>query len=179
MLIASFELGLLYALIYVHNYGLEYPFNDLRDQHIAQGFSWRPGSVSFKPLNLSFCLAVEVWLEDKVYLRPDTVRAILVPFSITSSEGVVITDVTAADPGDEVVLIPEGEYALVFETGFREEYRNNPEYRGEDIDMLPTWCRFTFVPGEGVQAAILRVDAELSPVYPLLMEAQPAGMPYD
>lgn len=179
MLIASFNLGLLYTLFYVHNYGLEYPFNDLDDQHIAQGFSWRPESVSFESLNSSPYLAVEVHLEDEIRLEDDTVRAILVPFSVTSSKGIVITDVTAADPGDEVVLILKGEYSLLFETGFREEFRNDPAYQGRSLSLLPTWCRLTFIPQQSTQAKILRADEGLSPVDPLLMEANPLGIPCD
>lgn len=172
MLLSSFDLGIFHGKIDVFNLDLEIPFNKWTDQHNAQGFSWRSGSVSFNMLNSCTSSAVEIFLKEEINLKSDTVRSILVPFSVTSSEGIAITNTLPVERY-EIVLIPAGDYALVFETGFQEQYRNDQEYQGRFSTLLPTWCRFTFVLIKNIQPEILKQDALLSPVYPLFMDTQP------
>ncbi|WNZ26896.1 hypothetical protein HJG54_28635 [Leptolyngbya sp. NK1-12] len=52
-LLASFQLRALYNQVAVFDPSLEYPYNDWLPQHAAQGFTWRPGSVSFGTLTQS------------------------------------------------------------------------------------------------------------------------------
>ncbi|WNZ26897.1 hypothetical protein HJG54_34260 [Leptolyngbya sp. NK1-12] len=116
---------------------------------------------------------IEVWLADHASIQEDTIRAIVVPFSVGSSGTVAVQSVIDR-PGSSLVSIPEGNYALVFEAGVRAEYRQDPAYQGRKAALLPSWCRLTFIPQESVQPEILRADERLSPTYPLLMAAEPA-----
>lgn len=152
----SFDLTVTYSQIALFDPSLQNPFNDWRPQHVAQRFSWRPESVSFGTLQEGGVLRVEVRLVKEIGLRADAKRAILVPFSVGPSG---LIEVAGLDTGKQV-NVPEGNYALVFETGYN------------DDDTM--WCRLTFVPSDSVQAEILRADSEMSPSSPLLMEARPA-----
>jgi len=173
MLLSSFDLGLTFSQIVVFEPDLEHPFNDWKQEHINQGFAWRPGSVSFRTLGSGTRVRVEVWMSDAFELRADTVRAIQVPYQIDSSRAIAIQDVSS-QPDENIIQIPEGDYALVFEIGFVESLRANPQYQGRLEDLLPMWCKFTFIPDENVEPAILRADLGLSPIPALCMEADPA-----
>ncbi len=131
---------------------------------------------------------IEVWvaeLSEQISILPETLRAILLPFSV-GKQGIKIGNFIE---GVEVsVLIPEGNYALLFELKLRNdvEYLNSPEYQKNTAGgFTDEWCRLTFYPKENaVQPEILRLDTEstlpypvegyipLNPTYPLLMEIQ-------
>lgn len=149
----SFELFVTYSQIAIFDPTLKNPFNDWQKQHNKQGFAWRPKSVSFGTLEDGGLHKVEIHETDKINLKPNTKRAILVPFE--SSGLVEIASISEA----KRINIHKGSYSLVFEIG----------YDGSD-----PWCVFTFLAGGSFQAKILRLDSELSPSYPLLMEANPA-----
>jgi hypothetical protein len=153
---ASFDLFVSYSQIAVFNPNLQNPFNDWQPQHIAQGFSWRPGSVSFGTLEDSGVIHIEIVQAQNISLDNDSKIAILVPFSVSENNSVEISSIGSG----QTVEIPNGNYALVFEIG----YSANAEM----------WCRFTFVPKADVQADILIADSSLSPSSPLLMDARPA-----
>jgi len=109
-------------------------------------------------------------------MKEDTVRAIQVPFTVISTQGVAIEGIST-EPNTNLIPILSGNYALIFETGFKEKYRGDPEYQDRLVILLPTWCRFTFIfkgVQESIEAKILRADPNLSPTFPLLMEADPA-----
>jgi Competence protein J (ComJ) len=144
----------------VFNADLEDPYNDCLQQHIDQGFSWRPGSASFYTLVDAGNLPVEIRLADQVNLRPDAQRAILVPFTVSPIERIGVSDLVR----DEFVDLAKGDYALVFETGLEDEGAEWPT----------EWCRLTFIRDNAVEGRILRADASMSPSYPLLMDARPA-----
>ena len=57
--------------------------NDWREQHVAQGFTWRPGTVSFATLGDLGNLRVEVRVAEDLDVLPDAVRAIVVPFAVS------------------------------------------------------------------------------------------------
>jgi hypothetical protein len=173
ILISSFQLGLTHSQITVFEPNLEPPFNDWSLQHYEQGFAWRPQSVAFRTLGSRCKLSVEVWLADEVHISSDVVRAILVPFSVSSTRTVAIQDVFS-EPNSNIISIPENQYALIFETGYSGEYIDTPQRQGNVADHSSTWCRFSFVPQESAQPKILRADERLSPTYPLLMQADPA-----
>ncbi|HEY9639053.1 MAG TPA: competence protein ComJ, partial [Coleofasciculaceae cyanobacterium] len=162
-LFASFQIGLSQNLISIFEPSLEYPLNDWLPENNVQGFSWRPQSVSFKTLGHGSNLDAEIWMANKINpLLEKTVRAILVPFSVSSSNIVAIED--APGPSNEhTISICEGEYTLIFETGFKEELRDDPKYEGRKVILLPTWCRLTFIAEKSRQAEILRCDESLSP----------------
>lgn len=153
-----FRLFVTYSQIAVFNSDLEVQTNDWKDVHVAQGFAWRPGSVSFGTLVDSYPLYVEVQQATGVELRPETVRAIVVPFFVSPAGHVGLSDM-----GNDVsTAIPPGPYALVFETG----------YVSNDIED-GTWVRLSFIPQSNVEPAILRVDEGLNPPDILDMHAAP------
>ena len=136
--------------------------NDWTERHVAQGFTWRPGTVSFGTLGDIGDLRVEVRVAGAPEALPDAARTIVVPFSVSPPGHVTLSDCV----NEETVGVPAGEYALLFEMGY------SSVRRGQEAE----WCRLSFVPGEDVQPEILRADAELSPQYPLLMEADPVWL---
>lgn len=79
--------------------------------------------------------------------------AILVPFSVTSSNGIAIQKVSR-EVNDNIISISQGEYTLVSEIGFRDEDRSDAKYQERLVDLLPTGYRFTFVSRESVRAEI-------------------------
>ena len=159
-------------------------YHTVTDQTLAQGFSGHPRSYNFSTLGDCLDIRIEVWLADQqeeVYLRSDTVRAIIVPFSCTAE--VIIADLMGLV---EQRIFLAGEYALVFEIKLRNdgEYLSSSQYQ-ENVEggFSHEWCYLTFYPRiETVQPEILRVDAwssppytlasyyPLKPTYPLLIE---------
>jgi len=84
--------------------------------------------------------------------------AIVVPFTVKNASQLGISDTVNES---RISIIPEGSYALLYETGYNE---NNS-----------MWFRLTFTPERDVQPKILlNRDNLLRPSYPLLMEAEPA-----
>ena len=153
----TFQLFVMSAYIAAFDPNLEKPFNDWSSQHIRQGFSWRSGSVSFSTLDDVGDIRVSVRRAPSVLVGDDSERAIVVPFTVGPSN---IVEIAGLDRGERV-HVAEGSYALLFETGF-------------DTSRM-MWCRMMFVPSTSVEPQILRADSRLSPEYPLLMEARPAG----
>jgi len=152
-----FILEVAYSQISVFQSCLKDPFNDWTDKHVAQGFSWRPGSVSFRTLDGEGPVSVIVEKGTTLDVSPSTIRAIQVPFHVQSGVGLEVATVVGAvgidlDPGD---------YTLLFEHG-----------RYGDSGM---WCKFRFVPGTAAPRVVC-ADAELHPGEELLMDAQPAAL---
>jgi hypothetical protein len=163
-MVSEFEMSISYAFLSIFDAGMEYAFNDWTEQHTAQGFSWRPGSVSFRTMNdWGGRSVINVLDDEKVAVDPDAQRAIVVPFLI----GPAGTFTVATIASTRKLPLPSGNYALLFETGFGE--------KGEGDDETPMWFKLTFVPSvTQVEPEILVADPELSPKYPLLMTAEPA-----
>jgi hypothetical protein len=162
--------------------------HDFTDQEFDQGFSHRPGSYNFSVLGDCMGLTTEVRVADEldaVHVRPDTVRAIMVPFSFsnsTSGFGISNLDLVV----ETIIHVAAREYALVFEIKLRNdpEYLNSPQYQ-ENVEggFTEEYCYLTLYPREEpVQPEILRLDtwtsaappsqsyAPLNPTYPLLMD---------
>ena len=171
----SFDLYVIHSLVAVFGQGFQGSFNEWSPEHIAQGFTWRPGSVSFETLVESGNVQVEVQQAKEINLKPQIQRAIRVPFSIDAS-GIVEVASTVSEPRAHIFNLPEGSYVLIFETGYLPslEANGNTDEEDEEYYEPPTWCRLTFIPSDSTQAEILVADANLSPSYPLLMTAQPA-----
>ncbi|MEM6291852.1 MAG: competence protein ComJ [Myxococcota bacterium] len=148
-------LDISYAQIAVFQSALADPFSDWTDRHLAQGFAWRPGSVSFATIEPSGPIEVEVVRGGPALAASSALRIIAVPFSI-AEDGAV--DVTSIGDG-EMLTLPAGSYRLTFEHGLR------------DGGM---WCRLSFeaVIGE-VTPKVLRAG-DLVPSEPLLMDASAA-----
>ncbi|HTE55125.1 MAG TPA: competence protein ComJ [Kofleriaceae bacterium] len=155
---ATFSVEVSYAQLAVFDSTLAAPFNDWTDDHVNQGFAWRPGSVSFGTLDSAGPVVVEV-------LRSRTVdesksaaeRIIAVPFSVPEHGNIEIASIAGGVP----LQIPPGEYELMFEHG-----------RGPDHGM---WANFYFrrVPAPAL-ARVVRADAALVPPPVLVMTAEPA-----
>jgi hypothetical protein len=162
--------------------------------HQCQGFAWMPGTVNFNVSDAEGELGnalVEVYLSDHIELRPDTLRAIQVPFSVGDAgisifnDGKIVagTATQLSTWRNIMIPVPPSQYALIFEMKFpdddeyveereleRREYFSGPYFR--DV-----YCRLTFVPQENPEPAILRADSYLAPERldgTFLMEAEGA-----
>ncbi|UFP95893.1 competence protein ComJ [Gloeobacter morelensis] len=149
----------------------EFRFNEWNDKHIEQGFSWRPGSVSFETLSDIGLLAVEVRVEPTFEIAPSAMRAIQVPFAVPEGESIFVG--ALIDEEDHRFAVPPGEYALVYQTGLVEA---QPPPGPPELDDADTWCRLSFVRQDNTQAEILRIEAGYMPVLPLLMQARAVGV---
>jgi hypothetical protein len=144
-----------YNQICVFNPDLHEPFNDWNDAHVRQGFSWRPGSVSFAAAeNVETDIDIARCVSWSLNVR--SVRAIVVPFTVPALGRVVVGSV-----GDERdVEVEAGLYELVFDLGWSDGSQ---------------WCRLSFVPNGQPSARILRADPEITKTTDLVMDARPAG----
>ena len=152
-----FNLEISYSQLAVFLYGLENPFNDWTDTHVAQGFSWRKESVCFGTLSGDGQCEVNVAIENEVTYSSEAVRVIVVPFKV-SKEGIEIASIT-----ESVVLdIPDGIYELVFSASPKASEEGNDIYE------------ITFVKNDNPKERILLADDELKPPQKLLMKAKAA-----
>jgi hypothetical protein len=153
----QFSLELAWSQISLFDANLVDPFNDWNERHLRQGFTWRPGSVSFKTPERFGEIDVEMDLVGSLKVEPDARRAMIVPF--TTWAGVIeISTISQA----EVIDIPPGRYALLYQTGIR----NGRQWVSFGLLESP------FMP---VEPVILRSDEEMDLHAPLLMEAEPAA----
>lgn len=145
-----------YAQLAVFDPALQDPFNDWRPEHVAQGFAWRAGSVSFATLEDGGRIDVQVRLASKSpTLLPETRRAIQVPFRVPDSGAVEVASIA----GGKQVEVPAGEYLMVFEHGIADDRM---------------WARITFVRDRSPRFAVLVADDALDPPDPLVTDAAPA-----
>ncbi len=164
----------------------------ITNNSLNQGFAWRPGHVEFYTVNADdfggfncpydmFGIELDIRLDEPVKLSSDAVRAIQVPFSVAGNDGIRITD-----DGDYVarpprkIAIPAGDYAFVFEQGWK--YDPQPieinEATGEDeMEFLYTlWGRLWFTPEQNAEPKIILQDPRderMRPTSPLCMNGVP------
>ena len=137
---------------------LRQPFNDWADQHVAQGFTWRPGSVSFRTILEAGQHSVEITvIEGTDAVHPEAVRAVEVPFTVPASGAIEIGSITETVP----LSVPAGSYLL------RCEFLRSVGVDGERVRLI-------FAKTEVPRFAVLRADPELSINSELLTTAQPA-----
>src|ERR1041384_2036552 len=146
----NFSLYISNSQLCIFDSSVQTPFNDWTEEHVKQGFSWRPGAVSFGTLEESGPIEVTVEIKEQINLRASTVRAIQVPFTVTENGGVEVATITDS----KQLKINPGEYSLVFEVGLEEDHN--------------MWCCFTFLTNPSKEAKILIADDELSPPERLL-----------
>jgi hypothetical protein len=102
-----------HSQILVFDATMERPFNDWTRQHTKQGFSWRPGSVSFSTVDGDGDALVEVIVADNsIDLPLEAVRVIDVPFIVPSNGSIEVCSIT----GGELVDLAPGPYQLRFES---------------------------------------------------------------
>jgi competence protein J (ComJ) len=147
----SFPLEVSYSQIVVFDSSLEKPFNDWTDEHVQQGFAWRPGSVSFGALEGDGSYAIELVTEVAEVL-PQAERVIQVPFEVSPGGSIEIASI----PDSRLVSIPPGVYQLRFECC--------PELR----------VRLVIIKSQNPSFEIVRADAELSRTKDLVLTAWPA-----
>ncbi len=155
---ARFAVEISYTQVAVFDQQLPNPFNDWTDAHVAQGFAWRPGSVSFGTLETAGHLSVQVFKGKEVDEGSSAAeRIIAVPFSVPAHGSVEIGSIG----GGAVVEIPPGEYELVFEHG-----------HDQDEHM---WANLYFMAVcDPVKPRIIRADSEMVPPKDFVMHAEPA-----
>lgn len=138
---------------------LSEPFNDWSDQHISQGFSWRPGSVSFLTMTEGGQHSIEVIVTDRLgSVDPEALRAIEVPFDVPAEQTIEIGSLIETFP----LSLSTGSYLLRCEFLLPD---SSEEGR----------VRLAFARNERPRFAIVRQDAELSSGRELLTTAQPAA----
>src|ERR1700722_12280690 len=81
MQVAAIMVEVVQGVVCVFDRGMVSPFNDWSDGAYRQGFSWRPGSVSFRTLPDDDVarILVTVFVQTELQVRSDALRAIMVP----------------------------------------------------------------------------------------------------
>jgi len=155
---SRFHIEVSYTQLAVFDPQLQNPFNDWTDEHVAQGFSWRPGSVSFGTLKSAGDLSLRIVRNKPFEPSSSTAeRTISVLFRVPMHGRVEIASVGVGAQ----IEIPPGDYELVFEHG-----------RSEAGEMWANlYFRTVFDP---VRPRVVRADSELSPPDPLVMSAESA-----
>jgi hypothetical protein len=152
----AFTLNVSYSQVAVFDSSLSQPFNFWTDKHVAQGFAWRPGSVSFCTLAEAGPHSVEVLVTSaEVEVSSDAIRVIQVPFEVPATGAIEVASIADSVP----LSIPSQMYALRFEC-----LRPNSE---SDIKFV-----FTAIPAPKFQ--VLRSDLPLVATDDLLLIASPA-----
>lgn len=132
-----------YGQIAVFQESQPQPFNGWTEAHVNQGFAWRPGAVSFRTKEEGGLHDIEIVRLPQIGAPFDGLRVIEVPFTVSSSDPVVIASID-----DEFQIeIPEGSYALRFAIAEEDSRRialifsrnDQPEFRilRADLDLLP------------------------------------------
>jgi Competence protein J (ComJ) len=178
---ACFDTGIFYGQFLVWpGFRDEYPGGDasetFSDDEYAQGFTWDSRGITFLRIFYDvecYEAQVEVWEANEFSLCPDTIRAVILPFTITEG-GLVVTDMYVGNDTQIVPFAP-GNYALTMEMKPRDddEYLNSQKYL-EDVEgsRIQAWCRLTLIPkDELIQPEILRDESgsRLTPPSPLAM----------
>jgi len=137
---------------------LEHPFNLWSEKHVQQGFSWRPGSVSFATLEEAAQYTIDVDVtSDDVALSSEAIRVIETPFEVPQNGAIEIASISDSIPLD----LASGPYALRFEC-FAAVADDNPK------------IRFVFIRKDKPSFQILRADDAIAGHGDLLLSASPA-----
>lgn len=148
------KLYVTYQQVSVFDPALPNPFNSWNDIHVAQGFSWRKGSVAFGTLEPDGHIEIEIYSHINPLPSSDVIRAIVVPFSTPDGGKVEIATITES----QLLAIPQDVKGLLFEAGLGGQ-RNK--------------YKITFITGESPAPEILIGDDELTLPDEYLMEAEP------
>lgn len=155
----TFGLEVSYGQLAVFASSLKQPFNDWTDRHVAQGFAWRPGSVSFRCLVEAGHHLIEIAVVDRLGpLDSEAVRVINVPFEVPLDGAVELGSISETIP----VSLPMGLFQL------RCEFFKPNSAVGARV-------RLTFAQMEKANFEVVRADQELSPGEVLLTTALPAS----
>jgi hypothetical protein len=98
-----------YSQLAIFSSALQHPYNDWTDEHVAQGFSWRAGSVSFYTLVEAGVHSVEVdFVKRFPPLDEEVIRAIEVPFDVPSDGAIEVGSISETVP----LAFPSGSFLL-------------------------------------------------------------------
>ena len=154
----EFPILVSYAQVTVFDPSLERPFNQWTDRHVAQGFSWRPGSAAFRTISEDgpHLVTVEVDVTENGK-SPNAARIIDVPFEVPADGFVEIGSISDGS----LIEVPTGTYKLRFECY-------------DPIDGQVARIRFLFTPDTNPTFHISRADPDLSPENELLLTTSAA-----
>lgn len=158
MSVTTIELNISYNQIAVFLSDLHQPFNDWTEQHVAQGFAWRPGSVSFRTIVESGKHFIEVvTVKNFDSLGEDVLRAIEVPFEIPTDGKIDVASIS-----DSISMkLPPGMYCL------------RCEFLGKK-NADEKFIRIVFASNDTPHFSLLKADEDLSPKSNLLTTAAAA-----
>jgi hypothetical protein len=145
------DLAISHAQVCVFDPALATPFNDWSERHVQQGFSWRPGSVSFAVEPDCPQLHVAVYCSTSKPKLADASTAIRVPFEVPPAGEVEVASIADGF----LVRITPGGYDLYF------------ALRGQRVDL-------TFAERAHAEAQVIVSWHLASPQPSYLMEANPA-----
>jgi len=153
----DFALMVTHSQIIIFDPSLDVGFNDWTDQHVAQGFSWRPGSVAFGTLDEGgpHLVRLIVGAHDS---NVAGARVIDVPFHVPPDGRIEVASI----PSGQQLHVPPGTYQLRFEAFF-----------AASDDALPV-IALRFRPNDEPVFAVVVADSDLNPGPELLLTAQPA-----
>lgn len=151
----TFTLSISYSQVAVFDRALERPFNFWTDRHAAQGFAWRPGSVSFRTLEEGLHHVSLMVTTADVDISSGAVRAIQVPFKVPLHGEVEIASIANSVP----LQLPARLYALRFEC-----------LAGNAVPEI----KLTLMMVDCPTFKIIRSDMQLCPAGELLVTASPA-----
>jgi len=158
MSLIEFPIVISYSQLSVFDRSLDRPFNDWTDRHVAQGFSWRPGSVAFGTIAEGGRHLVTVRVVgDDSELAANAIRVIDVPFEIPAGGTIGVGSISDSLP----LQLPHGTYQLRFEYYDR---GNSPVTR----------IRLSFRRDDNPRFEVVRADSELHPSKDLQLTASPA-----
>ncbi|ERF85425.1 hypothetical protein JQ559_00985 [Bradyrhizobium viridifuturi] len=148
-----------YGQLSVFASALKDPYNDWTDQHISQGFTWRPGSVSFSSMVGSGRHSVDIHVVNHAApVHPNAVRAVEVPFEVPADGAIEVGSISETVP----LELPAGSFLLRCEF-----FQPSGTHEDERV-------RLTFAKKDAPRFAVVRADPELSIGDELLKTARPA-----
>lgn len=154
----EFPILVSYSQVTVFDHSLERPFNQWTDKHVAQGFSWRPGSAAFRTIAEGGRHLVTVAVDIAEDEQPHSaVRIIDVPFEVPADGAVEIGSISDSS----LLEIPSGLYRLRFECW-------------EPVSGQAARIRLLFTRNANPAFHIVRADPGLSPEEELLLTASVA-----
>ena len=147
-----------YSQLAIFARALQQPFNDWTDEHVAQGFAWRPGSVSFRTLVEAGLHSVEIHVVDHAgTVSADAVRATEVPFEVPADGEIEVGSISSSI----ALTLPPGLFLL----------------RCEFLRPAAGGCervRLVFAKKDTPRFAVVRADESLSVSAELLKTANAA-----
>ncbi|KPF69553.1 hypothetical protein IP69_10665 [Bosea sp. AAP35] len=157
----EFPLAVLYTQIQAFRAKLPRAGSLWTDDHVAQGFAWRPETVAFGVPDHDGQCVLQAAVADAPYSLADAVLwAVAVPFEVTTGKVSVGTVLNTRD-----LDVPVGRYSLVFEAW------PGRERAGETYAFM---LRLLFCPDAAPDFAILRKGEEITTDVVLRRDADPA-----